>query len=88
MLRRLFEKLKLIKPRQPHLPQTNVSGSLRIITEQDVMNHCRNSGATEFMCKNCGSIHNALSVTRNYCNGCNCWLCWKCNDELCSECKQ
>ena len=27
MLRRLFEKLKLIKPRQPHLPQTNVSGS-------------------------------------------------------------
>ena len=28
MIRRLFEKLKLIKPRQPHLPQTNVSGSL------------------------------------------------------------
>lgn len=27
-MRRLFEKLKLIKPRQPHLPQTNVSGSL------------------------------------------------------------
>jgi len=27
MIRRLFEKLKLIKPRQPHLPQTNVSGS-------------------------------------------------------------
>lgn len=25
MIRRLFEKLKLIKPRQPHLPQTNVS---------------------------------------------------------------
>ena len=28
MIRRLFKKLKLIKPRQPHLPQTNVSGSL------------------------------------------------------------
>lgn len=27
MLQRLFEKLKLIKPRHPHLPQTNVSGS-------------------------------------------------------------
>ena len=27
MIRRLFEKLKPIKPRQPHLPQTNVSGS-------------------------------------------------------------
>ena len=25
MIRRLFGKLKLIKPRQPHLPQTNVS---------------------------------------------------------------
>ena len=25
MLRRLFEKLKLVKPCQPHLPQTNVS---------------------------------------------------------------
>jgi hypothetical protein len=30
MILRLFEKLKLIKPRQPHLPQTNVSGSLPI----------------------------------------------------------
>jgi hypothetical protein len=27
MIRRLFEKLKLIKLRQLHLPQTNVSGS-------------------------------------------------------------
>lgn len=27
MMRSLFEKLGLIKPRQPHLPQTNVSGS-------------------------------------------------------------
>jgi hypothetical protein len=26
MVQRLFEKLKLIKPRQPHLPQTSVSG--------------------------------------------------------------
>lgn len=26
MIRRLFEKLKLVKPRQPHLPQTNVIG--------------------------------------------------------------
>jgi len=26
MIRRLLELLKLIKPRQPHLPQTNVSG--------------------------------------------------------------
>ena len=27
MLRRLLELLKLVKPRQPHLPQANVSGS-------------------------------------------------------------
>jgi hypothetical protein len=27
MYRRLLELLRLIKPRQPHLPQTNVSGS-------------------------------------------------------------
>ena len=27
MYRRLLELLKLVKPRQPHLPQTNVSGS-------------------------------------------------------------
>jgi hypothetical protein len=27
MIRRLFEKLKLIKPSQPHLPQTNVMRS-------------------------------------------------------------
>jgi predicted transcriptional regulator len=30
MYRKLLELLKLIKPRQPHLPQTNVSGSLPI----------------------------------------------------------
>lgn len=29
MIRRLLEALKLIKPRQPHLPQTNVSGSFK-----------------------------------------------------------
>lgn len=27
MYKRLLELLKLIKPRQPHLPQTNISGS-------------------------------------------------------------
>jgi hypothetical protein len=27
MYKRLLELLRLIKPRQPHLPQTNVSGS-------------------------------------------------------------
>ena len=27
MIKRLYEKLKLVKPRQPHLLQTNVSGS-------------------------------------------------------------
>jgi len=29
MIQRLFEKLKLIEPRQTHLPQTNVSGSVQ-----------------------------------------------------------
>jgi hypothetical protein len=29
MYRRLLELLKLVKPRQPHLPQTNVSGSFK-----------------------------------------------------------
>jgi hypothetical protein len=28
MYRRLLELLKLVKPRQPHLPQTNVSGQV------------------------------------------------------------
>lgn len=28
MIRKLLEALKLIKPRQPHLPQTNVSGQV------------------------------------------------------------
>ena len=28
MIRRLLELLKLVKPRQPHLPQTNVSSSV------------------------------------------------------------
>jgi hypothetical protein len=28
MYRRLLELLKLTKPRQPHLPQTNVSGQV------------------------------------------------------------
>ncbi len=36
MIRRFFEKLKLIKPRQPHLPQANVSGS--------VCNYCKGNG--------------------------------------------
>ena len=59
----------------------------KIITEQDVTNHCKNSGATEFMCKNCGAIHNSLAVLRQYCAGCNCWLCYVCGGSLCRECK-
>ena len=37
MIKRLFEKLKLVKPRQPHLPQTNVRRMLnfeRLIDER------------------------------------------------------
>jgi len=34
MIRRLFEKLKLIKPRQPHLPQTNVRRSLPLTNQK------------------------------------------------------
>lgn len=34
MLRILFEKLKLIKPRQPHLPQTNVRRSLPLTNQK------------------------------------------------------
>lgn len=30
MLRRLFEKLKLIKTHQPHLPQTNLSSAVYV----------------------------------------------------------
>ena len=37
MHRRLLELLKLVKPRQPHLPQTNVSGSLPSVDEAGVM---------------------------------------------------
>ena len=36
MYRRLLESLKLVKPRQPHLPQTNVSGSVRFETGDKV----------------------------------------------------
>ncbi len=32
MLQRLFEKLKLVKPRQSHLPQTNVISSAVYVT--------------------------------------------------------
>jgi len=33
MYRRLLELLKLVKPRQPNLPQTNVSGSVVLVRE-------------------------------------------------------
>jgi hypothetical protein len=33
MIQRLLELLKLVKPRQPHLPQTNVSGSVVLVRE-------------------------------------------------------
>lgn len=79
---------KLFGKRKPALQQPPVSGSLRIITEEDVMNHCRSSGAIEFMCKSCGDTYNALAVRRQYCNGCKCWLCHRCSGELCAECKQ
>ena len=36
MYRRLLEALKLVKPLKPHLPQTNVSGS--------VCNYCKGKG--------------------------------------------
>ena len=88
MYKRLLELFGLNKARQPRLQQTDVSGSLRVITEHEVMNHCKNSGGIEFMCKNCGATYNALAVTRQYCNGCNCWLCHRCSGELCGECKQ
>lgn len=35
MLRRLLEFLNLIKPRQQHLPQTNVSGEVCELDEWD-----------------------------------------------------
>lgn len=36
MYKRLLELLKMVKPRQPHLPQTNVSGS--------VCDYCKGEG--------------------------------------------
>ncbi|MBB5334497.1 hypothetical protein [Chryseobacterium koreense] len=45
MIRRLFEKLKLIKPRQPYLPQTNVSGSLPL----DKSHICFDKGHNMFL---------------------------------------
>lgn len=59
----------------------------RIITEQEVKEHNRNS-MHSFMCKNCGVTKNSLEVVRQYCDGCGCWLCYNCNDDLCGECKQ
>lgn len=77
----------LFGSRKPALNKPVVSGSLRIITEDDVMNHCRNNPVS-FMCKNCGDTYNAVAVSRQYCNGCQCWLCHRCSGELCAGCKQ
>jgi hypothetical protein len=38
MIRRLLELLKLVKPRQPHLPQTNV---IRSVCEHEFAVHPR-----------------------------------------------
>lgn len=61
--------------------------TFRIITEEEVKEHNRNS-IHSFMCKNCGLTKNSLEVVRQYCDGCGCWLCYNCNDDLCGECKQ
>jgi hypothetical protein len=50
MIERLLELLKLVKPRQPHLPQTNFSGSLPI-TEKPKIEHKPKWGDA---CKKCG----------------------------------
>lgn len=64
-----------------------VTNSFPLITEQEVIDHCRKSDGSEYMCKNCGSTFNSLAVSKNYCHGCNCWLCYKCSDERCGECR-
>ena len=43
MIRRLFEKLKLIKPRQPHLPQTNVSSRF-LFTPENLLHNLERLG--------------------------------------------
>lgn len=67
---------------------------IRVVTElkktisaDDVMKYARDNGGRRFMCKNCGSKHDALQTTRHYCEKCGCWLCPDCSRELCEECK-
>jgi hypothetical protein len=38
MYRRLLEALRLVKPREPHLPQTNVSGSYLLQFDKEYVN--------------------------------------------------
>jgi hypothetical protein len=49
MIRRLLEKLKIIKKRHPHLPQTNVSGSA---WEKELVG--KNIHSVFTWCKDCG----------------------------------
>jgi hypothetical protein len=63
MIRILFEKLKLIKPRQPHLPQTNVSGSLH--SESDTLKEI-----WKYTCSKCGKGNNdtiLAAIHKDYC---------------------
>lgn len=81
LLKRLFRTPTRV------IEQPAVSLPPRIITENEVMVHCRQSGGTSYMCKNCGAKHDALAVTRQYCAKCNCWICHRCSGSLCTECK-
>lgn len=63
MIRRLFEKLKLIKPLQPHLPQTDVSGSLH--SESD-----SSKEIWKYTCLKCGKGNNdtiLAAIHKDYC---------------------
>ena len=63
MIRRLFEKLKLIKPRQPHLPQTNVSGSVVLVRE--ILSEQQINRAILYYTKHKEYVDDMVKLTKN-----------------------
>jgi hypothetical protein len=63
MIRRLFEKLKLIKPRQPHLPQTNVSGSVVLVS--DILSEQQINRAILYYTKHKEYVDDMVKLTKN-----------------------
>lgn len=84
---RFLKELKTELVDQNEVSEREITPVKKIISADDVMKYARENGGSRFMCKNCGSKHDALQTSRHYCEKCGCWLCPDCSGELCEECK-